>query len=160
ADRATPSRVFHGQPWAVLQGVVSAQVLNRNSEIADLRILILTVNHAGDIVPRLGGSMKSLVFGLMIAVPLLAQEGHPLAGSWHGNWGTSPTSRTDFTVVMDWDGKVISGIINPGLNQVMMQSAKLNPKDWTVHFELDRKESSGTVHCMLDGKIDKLGSDR
>jgi len=102
----------------------------------------------------------ALVLAGLIAGPVVAQEGHPLVGSWHGNWGTSATSRTDITVVMDWDGKVISGIVNPGFDQMMMQNAKLNPKDWTVHFELDRKETSGVVHCLLDGKIDRLGSDR
>jgi hypothetical protein len=102
-----------------------------------------------------------LLTTLIGAASLVAQEGHPLVGSWHGNWGAGATNRTDMTVVMDWDGKVISGIINPGFDQMMMQNAKLDPKDWSLHFELDRKESSGnTVHCTADGKIDKLGSDR
>jgi hypothetical protein len=105
--------------------------------------------------------MRSVVWASLIAVPLLAQEGHPVVGTWHGNWGTSSTSRSDFTVVMDWDGKVISGVVNPGFESMVLQNAKLNPKDWTVHFEIDRKHSSGgTVHCVVDGKIDKLGSDR
>ena len=95
------------------------------------------------------------------AATTLAQEGHPLVGSWHGNWGTTATNRSDITLVMDWDGKVVSGIVNPGFDQMQLQNTKLNPKDWTFHFEIDRKESSGNVvHCMADGKIDKLGSDR
>src|SRR5262249_1176576 len=99
--------------------------------------------------------------GFIVATGAMAQEGHPLVGSWHGNWGPTAANRTDFTIVMDWDGKVISGIINPGFDQMQMQNAKLNPKDWTLHFELDRKENSGaTGHCLADGKIDKLGSDR
>jgi len=98
---------------------------------------------------------------LIIVAPVLAQEGHPLVGSWHGNWGPNPTSRTDITVIMDWDGKIISGVVNPGFDGAQMQNAKLNPQDWTVHFEVDWKEKSGTkVHCLVDGKIDKLGSDR
>lgn len=100
---------------------------------------------------------------LVIAVPVLAQEGHPLVGSWHGNWGTSQTDRQDFTVVMDWDGKSLTGVVNPGFDQLPLQNAKLNPKDWTVHFEIDRKAQSAagkTVRCSVDGKIDKLGSDR
>ena len=61
----------------------------------------------------------------------------------------------------NWDGKTLTGVVNPGFDQLALQNAKLNPKDWTLHFEVDRKESSGsTVHCMVDGKIDKLGSDR
>ena len=98
---------------------------------------------------------------IMIAIPMLSQEGHPLVGSWHGNWGTSATSRTDITVIIDWDGKVISGVMNPGFEGMALQNARLNPKDWTVHFEVDMKEKSGnTVRCVADGKIDKLGSDR
>ncbi|PYS42282.1 MAG: hypothetical protein DMG14_04590 [Acidobacteria bacterium] len=98
---------------------------------------------------------------MIIAAPVFAQEGHPLVGSWHGNWGTSTTDRTDFTLIMDWDGKAISGVVNPGFEQMPLQNAKLNPKDWTVHFEIDRKEKSGsTARCLIDGKIDKLGSDR
>jgi len=97
----------------------------------------------------------------IIAAPGLAQEGHPLAGSWHGNWGPNPTDRTDITLIMDWDGKVVTGIVNPGFDQSMLQNAKLNPKDWTAHFEIDSKDKSGkAVRCIVDGKIDKLGSDR
>src|ERR1051326_34988 len=102
-----------------------------------------------------------VVVCLIAAVPILAQEGHPLVGSWHGNWGPNATDRTDLTVVMDWDGKVVTGIVNPGFDQSTMQNAKLNPKDWTAHFEIDSKDKSGKpVHCVVDGKIDKLGSDR
>jgi hypothetical protein len=96
-----------------------------------------------------------------ILVGLIAQEGHPLVGTWHGNWGPNAADRTDLTVVMDWDGKVITGLVNPGFDQSALQNAKLNPKDWTVHFEIDSKDKTGkSVHCIVDGKIDKLGSDR
>jgi hypothetical protein len=97
----------------------------------------------------------------MVAAALLFQEGHPLVGSWHGTWGSDEKNRSDFTVVMDWDGKTIIGLVNPGFDQIPLQNAKLNPKDWTVHFEVDRKDGSGKPqHCLVDGKIDKLGSDR
>jgi hypothetical protein len=97
---------------------------------------------------------------LNLVTTVFAQEGHPLVGSWHGDWGTSATERKDFTVVMDWDGTVVTGVVNPGFDQMKLQNVKLTPKGWTVHFEVDRKEGTGTVHCMVDGKIDKLGSDR
>lgn len=90
-----------------------------------------------------------------------AQEGHPVVGTWHGNWGPDQKTRYDVTVFMDWDGSVISGLVNPGYDQSALQNAKLNPKDWTVHFEIDSKDAGNkTVHCVIDGKIDKLGSDR
>jgi hypothetical protein len=97
----------------------------------------------------------------LLALPLAAQEGHPLVGSWHGNWGPNATDRSDLTVVMDWDGTALTGLVNPGFDQSALQNAKLNPKDWTVHFEIDSKDKSGkAVRCLVDGKIDKLGSDR
>jgi hypothetical protein len=96
---------------------------------------------------------------LLMTMPLLSQEGHPLVGTWHGSWGMDETNRTDLTVVMDWDGKVITGIVNPGFDGLPIQNAKLNPKGWTVHFEVDWKQKT-TVRCLVDGKIDKLGSDR
>jgi hypothetical protein len=91
---------------------------------------------------------------------LAAQEGHPLVGSWHGDRGATAATRSDVTVIMDWDGTQLTGLVNPGFEHMPLQNAKLNPKGWTVHFEVDSKEAAGTVvRCMVDGTIDKLGSD-
>lgn len=109
--------------------------------------------------------MKAKLFITMLAAalaitPLMAQEGHPLVGSWHGNWGDQ-TKRTDLTVVMDWDGKTITGIVNPGFDQAPLENARLTPKGWIVQFEANIKDSSGrTIRCVANGNIDKLGSDR
>src|SRR5689334_22177676 len=98
---------------------------------------------------------------LLIVAPLVGQEGHPLVGSWHGDRGATAANRTGITLIMDWDGKELTGLVNPGYEHMSLQNAKLNPKDWTVHFEVDSKDSSGkTVRCAVDGKLDKLGSDR
>jgi hypothetical protein len=105
--------------------------------------------------------MPSAVFILLVISVAAAQEGHPLVGSWHGDRGNGPGNRVDVTVVMDWDGKLVTGIVNPGYNQMALQNAKLNPANWTVHFELDFKDPTGKiVRCLVDGKLDKLGSDR
>jgi hypothetical protein len=91
---------------------------------------------------------------------LAAQEGHPLVGSWHGDRGANARSRIDVTLVMDWDGTQLTGLVNPGFEHMELQNAKLNPKDWSVHFEVDAKDASGkAVRCIVDGTIDKLGSD-
>ena len=91
---------------------------------------------------------------------VVAQEGHPLVGSWHGDRGTTARNRTDVTLIMDWDGAQVTGMVNPGFEHLALQNAKLNPKDWTVHFEVESKDAAGkTVRCLVDGKIDKLGSD-
>ena len=101
--------------------------------------------------------MHAITFGLFLFAAL-AQEGHPLVGSWHGTWGPTPTHRNDVTVVMDWDGKNITGAINPGPDAVPLTKASLEPKGWVVHFEADGKDRTGkAVHYVIDGKIENLG---
>src|ERR1051326_8164918 len=98
--------------------------------------------------------MISRVAKLFVVVAVLAlgrtavaQEGHPLTGTWYGDWGTSPTQRTQVTVVMSWDGKNVSGIIDPGPNSAPIKTATLDSKNWTVHIEADAKDKSGApVH--------------
>ena len=97
---------------------------------------------------------------VLAAAPASAQEGHPLVGSWHGDRGPSAKNRTDVTLIMDWDGTQLTGVVNPGFEHMALQNARLTPKGWLVHFELDVKDAAGkTTRCMVDGKIDKLGSD-
>ena len=67
-----------------------------------------------------------LIFILAI-VPVFAQEGHPLTGTWHGDWGPTPTHRNDVTLVLEWDGKNISGLINPGPESIKLSKATLEP---------------------------------
>ena len=105
--------------------------------------------------------MISLVTGFVIAVPMLAQEGHPLVGTWHGDWGPTPTHRNDVTLVLEFDGKNIMGLLNPGPDSIKLSKASLDPSNWTVHFEADAKDRNGqTVHFVIDGKIENLTSVR
>ena len=111
--------------------------------------------------------MRALAIGLAclagclaIVVPVPAQEGHPLSGTWHGTWGPNATDRTDVTVVMSWDG-TLSGILNPGLHSAKLQKAALDASDWGVHFEADLKDKSGAmVHVVADGKIEDVTNAR
>jgi hypothetical protein len=90
-----------------------------------------------------------------------AQEGHPLVGSWHGDRGTNAKNRSDITLVLDYDGNSITGMVNPGFEGMDVQNAKLDPKGWRLRFELDAKDASGKpVRCTVNGTIDRLGSDR
>ena len=43
-----------------------------------------------------------------------AQEGHPLTGTWGGDWGPSATQRNHLTFVMNWDGDKVTGTHQPG----------------------------------------------
>lgn len=108
---------------------------------------------------RRGFLAMTLVVALTVAAA--AQEGHPLVGSWHGDRGATSKARTDVTLIMDYDGTQITGVVNPGFENMRLQNAKLMPAGWTVHFELDAKDAAGKpTHCNVDGKIDRLGSDQ
>ena len=95
---------------------------------------------------------------LSYAPPIAAQEGHPLKGSWLGTWGTSQNHADDVLVVLKWDGKAISGMINPGTDNIPIKNATLTPEGWLVHFEGDGKDKAGKVITyVIDGKIENLG---
>lgn len=94
---------------------------------------------------------------LLMATAAFAQEGHPLVGSWHGSWGTSPTQQTDATFILMWDGKDITGMINPGLDVIKITKASLDAPTWTVRLEGDTKDSAGKpVHIVVEGKIENV----
>ena len=100
-------------------------------------------------------------FLLLIAalLPLTAQEGHPLVGTWHGTWGTGTDakSRNDLTLVMFWDGKAVTGMVNPGPDSMKLEGASLDPEGWKLHFEGNGKDKSGkTVRVVVDAKIENI----
>ena len=118
---------------------------------------------------------------LVMSTCVIAQEGHPLTGTWYGDFGSTPGKRSDLTVVMKWDGSNVSGIVNPGPNVAPIKTARLDvklgnpgrqavparggnpaqpgieptPSTFLVHFEVDAKNKSGGMdHFVFDGKIE------
>jgi len=77
-----------------------------------------------------------ILASLATVVAAFAQEGHPLKGSWIGDWGPNKIDRNQITIVIDWDGKQVTGILNPGPGAIPIQKASLEPKGWIVHFEV------------------------
>jgi hypothetical protein len=67
-----------------------------------------------------------VVFALVVGAAL-AQEGHPLKGTWIGDWGPNRTTRNQVFITMDWDGKMITGMINPGTDNIPIRMATLTP---------------------------------
>ena len=127
--------------------------------------------------------MKSVRLFLVLAAALgltvsaIAQEGHPLTGTWYGDFGMSAAQRNDLTVIMKWDGGNTTGMVNPGPNAVPLKVARLDvklgtpavqgqrgtgergtpaiPPTFTVHFEVDAKSKSGAMdHFVFDGKLE------
>jgi hypothetical protein len=94
-----------------------------------------------------------------LSIGLAAQEGHPLTGTWSGDWSATADKRTRITLVMTWDGKSIAGTINPGPEAMTLGRVTVDYAKWTVRIEADGKDSSGKpVRVLADGKIDALGS--
>ena len=103
-----------------------------------------------------------------MVVPAFAQTGHPLKGSWSGDWWLKKGEENHVLLDFDWDGKVLKGMLNPGTDNASMQKLTLQPPPnvvaramdpWLLHFEADVKESSGrTVHYVVDGKLENIGA--
>jgi hypothetical protein len=93
--------------------------------------------------------------GLTLAAAALAQQGHPLTGTWSGDWGASPTQRTQVTFVLNWDGKNVTGIINPGPDSIPISSVFVDVTKWTVRIEADTKDK---VHIAAEGRLEDIGS--
>lgn len=79
-------------------------------------------------------------------------QGHPLKGTWLGDWGPNKTQRTQVLIDMDWDGKVVTAILSPGAEAIRFTKAELDHTNWTVHLE-----TAAGVRYLVDGKIENLG---
>ncbi|MEI9813591.1 MAG: hypothetical protein WDO18_13515 [Acidobacteriota bacterium] len=84
-----------------------------------------------------------------------------MKGTWHGSWGMDAKDRTTVTLVMDWDGKNVTGIMNPGLRSAPLEKTSLDPATWQFHFEANYKDRAGTVsHVVVDAKIEDVTNPR
>lgn len=109
---------------------------------------------------------------VLIAGSALAQEGHPARGTWVGYWGPS-AQQNRVVIVIDWDGKNLSGAVNPGPNAVPIKTARLEiipgtpppkPGDlvgeptFKLHIEADAKDAKGNpITIVADGTMGEVG---
>lgn len=97
-----------------------------------------------------------LLCGLMPGA--FAQEGHPLVGTWQGEWGVAGSDGNFLTVIMQWDGNAITGLVNPGPGSTMLDTAQLDSTTWTVRLEMDLSDEAGnTHHLVAEGELQNLG---
>jgi hypothetical protein len=111
---------------------------------------------------------------LLIAIVLLgvtatAQEGYPLTGTWYGDYGTG-NQKHDLTIIMKWDGRAVTGTVNPGPNATPVKSAVLDitpgkpaaegensttgiPPIFRVHMEFDAAAADGGGAVVFEGTI-------
>ena len=98
-----------------------------------------------------------------IAIPSMAgaQFGHPMKGQWSGEWGPK-NNPNRLLLNLDWDGKEITGVINPGANQAVVKAVTFdysNPTAWGVKITAEGKDAAGKpVAITVDGKLENLGA--
>ena len=109
--------------------------------------------------------VRIVMLALLVLVPQVssAQFGHPLKGSWSGQWG--PTAAPNRLLLrIDWNGKALSGVINPGANAATIKNVAIdytNPSAWKVKLEADGKDATGkAVTIVADGVLENIGAYR
>jgi hypothetical protein len=93
----------------------------------------------------------------LLLAPLAAQEGHPLKGSWIGVWEGNSIHGEFVLLVLDWDGKQVTGVINPGTDDMTIDEIRLDPDDWSVHIEARAQDRDGRpLRYVVEGNIEQL----
>lgn len=134
--------------------------------------------------------MSARAFRLICLVPVLlaataavavAQEGHPAKGTWVGYWGPTLTVQSRLVLVIDHDGKTMSGVYQPGPNAAPLKVARLDITPgkpavgvargnsgqapqvpavlpiFKVHFEIDARDAKGNpVSIVADGTMNNV----
>lgn len=94
-----------------------------------------------------------------VAVPAAAQVGHPAKGSWLGYWGTGDDDRNRMLLVLDWENRDLSGLINPGRNSAVVERATIDYDTWTMTIEATMPVADGgAAPFVATGKLENLGS--
>jgi hypothetical protein len=105
-----------------------------------------------------------VVIAAVLALPAVAaaQFGHPLKGQWSGQRGTGE-NQTRLLLDFGWDGKEISGRINPGSDtEGTVKKATFdysNVDAWKVTIDAEGKDASGkVVPIRIEGTLENLGA--
>jgi hypothetical protein len=112
-----------------------------------------------DAVNRRTAKLGWMLLGVALALPAVAQVGHPAKGSWSGYWGPSEAQKKRILLLLDWRDNEIVGTINPGPNAVPIDKAELDVATWTLTLEARMPTGNGrTERYVTKGKLENLGS--
>ena len=104
-----------------------------------------------------------LALAIMLLAPsgAWAQFGHPLKGQWSGQWGSADSPKR-LLLDLHWDGKDITGVINPGDEAAAVKSVTFdysNPAAWKVKLTAEGKDKAGKpVAISVDGTLENIGA--
>jgi hypothetical protein len=106
---------------------------------------------------------RAAILALALALPVMAgaQFGHPLKGQWSGQWGPADNPNR-LLLDLHWDGKEITGTINPGPEAAKVKSVTFDytdPSAWVVKLQAEGKDAAGKpVQIAVDGKLENIGA--
>ncbi len=112
----------------------------------------------GEMRMRLSVAVVLLLIALPVAALAVAaaQEGHPLTGTWYGEWGPEG-ARNQVTIILRFDGNDVAGIMDPGPNSAVVE-ATLDSTNWTVQIEAAGVDASGNrVTHLAEGAVEDAG---
>ena len=95
--------------------------------------------------------IKSLAVFLsigLLSTHLSAQEGHPLKGSWIGEWSENTALGEFVLIVMDWNGEEVTGMINPGTDNMAIENVELDPSNWSVEISAGGYTIEGVIQSL------------
>ena len=107
--------------------------------------------------------LRAVIVAVALALPALAfaQFGHPMKGQWSGQWGPA-NSPNRLLLDLHWDGKDITGTINPGPEAATIKTVTFDytdPTAWVVKMTAEGKDSTGkAVQISVDGKLENIGA--
>lgn len=112
---------------------------------------------------RIHARLACLMFALLLAAAtsVSAQFGHPLKGQWSGAWSPANNSRR-LLLDLHWDGKTITGSINPGEEAAVVQKVTIDytdPSKWKVVLEALGKDATGKpLPIVANGTLENIGA--
>ena len=101
--------------------------------------------------------MRRLMACALLAVisAASAQEGFPLDGTWRGERDAGKDGPQTVVMVMQWDGRQVTGVINPGPKSLTIKEGQLDPEGWKVSLTAETKTGQKVT---FEGTLEELGS--
>jgi hypothetical protein len=93
---------------------------------------------------------------LTLAATVIAQEGHPLTGSWSGSRTVDGKNSRILMVMELARDQTISGYVMEQGKRVAVESVTLDPQTWTVTFSLAASDTG--IHYKVEAAFEDMGS--